>query len=67
MTSAGKNGYFATDLRLRFDPDNARMIGQNAENIVVGNGDRGTDPAEQALVSRYAEAVAPIANKVIGR
>ena len=67
MTSAGKNGYFVTDLRLRFDPSTRRLIGQDATNVVVGNGERGVDPAEQALVSRYATAVAPIANKVVGQ
>jgi 5'-nucleotidase len=67
MTSAGKNGYFVTDLRLRFDPRTHRMIRQDATNVVVGNGEHGVDPAEQELVTRYATAVAPIAMKVIGR
>ncbi|HEX7930091.1 MAG TPA: 5'-nucleotidase C-terminal domain-containing protein [Sphingomicrobium sp.] len=67
MTSAGKNGYFVTDLRLRFDPSTHRFIGQDASNVVVGNGERGVNSAERALVSRYAAAVAPIANKVVGR
>jgi len=67
MTSAGKNGYFVTDLRLRFDPATRKLIGQDAANVLVGNGEHGTDAAEEALVSRYAAAVAPIASKVIGR
>jgi 5'-nucleotidase len=67
MTSAGKNGYFVTDLRLRFDPATRKLIKQDAANVVVGNGERGTDAAEQALVLRYAAAVAPIASRVIGR
>ena len=67
MTSADKNGYFVTDLRLRFDPSTRRLIRQDATNVVVGNGQRGVDSAEQALVARYATAVAPIANKVVGR
>ncbi|MCH8614703.1 bifunctional metallophosphatase/5'-nucleotidase [Sphingomonas sp. SM33] len=67
MTSAGKNGYFVTDLRLRFDPATHKLIRQDAANVVVGNGEHGTDAAEQTLVLRYAAAVAPIASRVIGR
>lgn len=67
MTSAGKNGYFVTDLRLRFDAATRRLLTQAATNVVVGNGERGTGAAGQALVSRYAAAVAPIASRVIGR
>lgn len=66
LTSAGKYGYFLTDLRLEFDPATHRLVGQDAHNIVVGDGEHGTDAAEQALVGRYAAAVAPIANRVIG-
>jgi 5'-nucleotidase len=66
LTSAGKYGYFLTDLRLEFDPATHRLVGQDAHNIVVGNGERGTDAAEQALVARYAAAVAPIADRIIG-
>jgi 5'-nucleotidase len=66
LTSAGKYGYFLTDVRLEFDPATHRLVGQDAHNIVVGNGERGTDTAEQALVFRYAAAVAPIADRIIG-
>jgi 5'-nucleotidase len=66
LTSAGKYGYFVTDLRLEFDPATHRLIGQDAHNIVVGNGERGEDATEKALVDRYALAVAPIANRLIG-
>ena len=67
LTSAGKYGYFVTDVRLRFDPSTHRLIGQDAANVVVGNGERGDDPAVQSLVGRYAAAIAPVANQVIGR
>jgi 5'-nucleotidase len=67
LTSAGKYGYFVTDLRLEFDPATHRLLSQDAHNIVVGNGEHGEDQAEKALVSRYATAVAPIANRIIGR
>jgi 5'-nucleotidase len=67
LTSAGKYGYFVTDLTLGFDPATHRLVSQDARNIVVGNGERGEDAAETALVERYATAVAPIASRVIGR
>jgi 5'-nucleotidase len=67
LTSAGKYGYFLTDLRLEFDPATHRLVSQDAHNIVVGNGERGADAAERALVGRYAAAVAPIANRIVGR
>ncbi len=47
-------------------PATHRLVGQHAENVTVGNGERGTDAAEQALVIRYAAAVAPIGKRVIG-
>jgi len=65
LTSAGKYGYFVTDLRLRFDPRTHRLLGQDAVNRVVGNDN--DDPQVKALVDRYAAAVAPVGNKVIGR
>ena len=67
LTSAGKYCYFVTDLRLEFDPATHRLISQDAHNIVVGDGERGEDQAEKALVDRYAAAVAPIANRIVGR
>ena len=66
MTSAGKYAYFATDIRLEFDPATRRLVGQDARNIIVGNGERGEDHAEAALVDRYAAAIAPIASRLIG-
>jgi 5'-nucleotidase len=66
LTSAGKFGYFVTDLRLEFDPATHRLIAQDAHNITVGNGERGDDPAVKALVDRYAAAVAPIGNRIVG-
>lgn len=67
MTSAGKYGYFATDIRLEFDPDSHRLVSQDARNLTVGNGENGEDQAEKSLVDRYAAAVAPIGSRVIGR
>jgi 5'-nucleotidase len=66
LTSAGKYGYFVTDLRLEFDPASHRLISQDAHNITVGNGERGEDAAEKVLVGRYAAAIAPIASRIVG-
>jgi 5'-nucleotidase len=66
LTSAGKYGYFITDLRLKFDAVTHRLASQEAHNIVVGNGERGEDPDIRNLVARYAVAVAPIANRIVG-
>jgi len=66
MTSAGKNGYFVTDLRLEFDPATHRLVAQDARNVVVGDGENGEDAAEKALVGRYAAAVAPIGDRIVG-
>ena len=66
LTSAGKYGYFVTDLRLEFDSATHQLVNEDARNLVVGNGERGEDRAEKALVDRYATAVAPIANRIIG-
>ena len=67
MTSAGKKGYFVTDLLLTFDPATRRLLKQAATNVVVGNGEHGADAGERALVSRYAAAIAPIASQIVGR
>ena len=66
LTSAGKYGYFVTDLRLRFDPRSHNLLSQDASNVIVGNGEHGDDPTVKALVDRYAAAVAPVGNRVIG-
>ncbi|HEY6662694.1 MAG TPA: bifunctional metallophosphatase/5'-nucleotidase, partial [Sphingomicrobium sp.] len=66
LTSAGKYGYFVSDLRLDFDPRTHRLLAQHARNVPAMRQGSG-DPAIVALVARYTEAVAPVANRVIGR
>jgi 5'-nucleotidase len=65
LTSAGKYGYFVSDLRLDFDPRTHRLLAQSARNVPMIR-QSGGDPAIQSLVDRYAAAVAPIGNRVIG-
>ena len=65
LTSAGKYGYLYTDLRLTFDPAAHRLIEEHAANVPV-SGAAGADPRVAALVTRYAAAAAPVAERVIG-
>lgn len=64
VTSAGEDGRFFSDLRLRFDSSTHRLIDQAAVNLVTGAG--AEEPTVKALVDRYVAAAAPMANRVIG-
>jgi 5'-nucleotidase len=66
LTSAGKYGYFATDIRLRFDPRSRALVSQAARNVAVP----ASEPRQSAvaqLVDRYVAASRPIADRVVGR
>lgn len=64
LTSAGKNGYLVTDIRLTVDPATRKLIAARAENVpVLAEG----DPAVQALVDRYVAAARPAAERVVGK
>lgn len=65
VTSAGKNGFLVTDIRLTYDPQAHRLLQATAENVPV-TGDKG-DPAIAALVNRYAAAARPAAERRVGR
>jgi 5'-nucleotidase len=66
LTSAGKYGYFVSDIRLTFDPSTHRLLAQNAHNIpMIGDGSVDSDIA--ALVKRYTDAAAPAAARVVGK
>jgi 5'-nucleotidase len=68
LTSAGKNGYFVTDIRLTFDPLSRRLVGQRAVNDVVdATAGAPEDPAIKTYVGTYLAAAAPLANRVVGR
>ncbi len=65
LTSAGKYGYFITDIRLSFDPSTHRLLAEHAQNVpMIGNG--GGDPRIAGLVKRYTDAAAPAASRVVG-
>lgn len=64
LTSAGKNGYLVSDIRLSFDPATRGLISAKAQNVpVVAD----ADPEVKALVDRYVAAARPAAERVVGR
>ena len=64
LTSAGKNGYLVSDIRLQFDPSTRRLVAAKAQNVpVVAE----ADAEVQALVDRYVAAARPAAERVVGR
>lgn len=66
LTSAGKYGYFVSDIRLTFDPSTHRLLSQDARNVpMIGEGS--ADPRIAALVKRYTDSAAPAAARVVGR
>jgi len=66
LTSAGKYGYLYTDLRLEFDPTTHKQTAERAVNVPV-TGELGADANVAALVHRYADAVQPAAERIVGR
>jgi 5'-nucleotidase len=66
LTSAGRYGYFVTDIRLTVDPAADEVVAITAENRPVLEA-AGEQPDIAALVERYAEATAPVAARVVGR
>lgn len=65
-TSAGKNGYLVTDIRLSFDPATRALIGQRATNALVGAGEHGEQADVAALVARTVAAAAPLGERIVG-
>jgi 5'-nucleotidase len=80
ITSASSFGRILSDLTLTIDENNDKLLGVDANNILIRNATNtpGTgvvrapdlslaNPAVQALVTQYVAAAAPLANQVIGR
>jgi 5'-nucleotidase len=83
VTSAERSGAILTAIDLSIDPAQGRVVARHAEQTIVQSepftNARGPvalsdafprfapDPGIAALVSRYAAAAAPLANRVIGR
>jgi 5'-nucleotidase len=66
LTSAGRYGYFVTDIRMAVDPATDRVLSITAENKPV-EAAAGEQADIAAIVRRYAEATAPVAARVVGR
>src|SRR5690606_4537932 len=66
VTSAGRYGFFVTEIRLTIDPTSDAVTGLSAANRPV-DASAGEQADVAALVGRYAQAVAGEAAKVIGR
>ncbi|HEY6814478.1 MAG TPA: bifunctional metallophosphatase/5'-nucleotidase [Croceibacterium sp.] len=66
LTSAGRYGYFVTDIRMTVDPATDRVVSITAENkpVLAGAGEQ-ADIA--ALVQRYSAATAPVSARVVGK
>jgi len=65
LTSAGKNGYLVSDIRLTFAPGTHQLIAQSARNVPVAGA--ATEGPVKQLVDRYAAAIKPVADQVVGR
>jgi len=77
VTSAGSNGTLVTDIGVRVSTTSKRIVAVDAQNRLVQNSKlvNGTyvlDPAKadlrtKQIADKYRRAVAPIANRVVGR
>ena len=67
LTSAGRYGYFVSDIRMTFDPLGERLMGQRAVNVPVLPDRFAADAGVASLVGRYAAAAAPAAARVVGK
>jgi 5'-nucleotidase len=66
LTSAGRYGYFVTDIRMTLDPATDRITSLQAANTpVVATAGEQQDVA--ALVGRYSASSADVASRVVGR
>ena len=66
LTSAGRNGYLMTDIRLTFDPATRALIHRSAINVPV-QPQQGADEGVTALVARYSAEAAPAAARSVGK
>ncbi|BBC72827.1 bifunctional metallophosphatase/5'-nucleotidase [Altererythrobacter sp. B11] len=65
LTSAGRYGYFVTDIELKVDPQTRQLLSLEAHNVpVTAAAGEQADTAE--IARRYLEAAKPVAERVIG-
>ncbi|HEU4650094.1 MAG TPA: bifunctional metallophosphatase/5'-nucleotidase [Croceibacterium sp.] len=66
LTSAGRYGYFVTDIHITVDPASDRVLAITAVNTPVTEA-AGEQQDIAAIARRYADAAAPVAARVVGR
>ena len=66
LTSAASFGRVITDIDLRIDHQSKQIVEAKAENRIVTQ-TVAKDPEASAILAKYTELSAPLANKVIGR
>jgi 5'-nucleotidase len=66
VTSAASFGRLITDIDLTIDEVTGEVATRTARNVIVTR-DVAKDAAQTALIARYDELAAPLANRVIGR
>jgi 5'-nucleotidase len=66
LTSAGRYGYFVTEIRLSVEPATDRVLSLSAVNTPVVEA-AGEQQDIAALVGRYAASSANVASRVVGR
>jgi 5'-nucleotidase len=65
VTSAASFGRLITDIDLTIDPQSKAITSAAATNRIVTQ-DVAKDPAAQAILDKYTELSAPLANRVVG-
>ncbi|MCV2491811.1 bifunctional metallophosphatase/5'-nucleotidase [Geodermatophilus sp. YIM 151500] len=65
VTSASSNGRLVTDIDLSIDRRSGEVLTAAAENVVVTR-DVAADAEQTGLITRYREALGPIASEVVG-
>ena len=65
VTSAASNGRLVTEIDLVLDPQNGKMLSAQGNNLIVSR-EVIKDADQTALIKKYKDIAAPIANKVIG-
>lgn len=65
VTSASSNGRLVTDIDLSIDRRTGDVLTAEAENVIMTR-DVAEDAAQTELITRYREALGPIASEVVG-
>lgn len=65
ITSAGSQGRYLTDVELKVDPRNRRLVDASASQIAVANEGASKSTAAQAIADAYTTAAAPLAQRTV--